>query len=383
VSGVRTVVVSDLHLGSRSEADVLRRRAPRDKLIERVEGADRLVLLGDTIELRQGPAREAMAVAQPVLEELGGALGKGGEVILVPGNHDHALVRPWLRARRRSGKRLGLAAAVPVSASPALERVAAWLRPAKVRVQYPGTWLAPRIWATHGHYLDRHLVPQETWGARGLPRRLLGEVPAGRARAEDYERASGPSVAPSECSLAAALPRVLGEPLDRAAGLARRASSAIVPLAASIPGAASLAPITSNALGQQFRRAGLPAMAEVAARLGVRADHVVFGHLHRLGARDGDDPDDWAPGGHLRLHNSGSWVYEPLLLTGAEPPHQYWPGGALLLDGDGPPRAVALLDELDRGALRAEAAGDLPRAPRQVERERLFRRLTALLRARS
>jgi UDP-2,3-diacylglucosamine pyrophosphatase LpxH len=78
LSGVRTVVVSDLHLGSRSEADVLRRRAPRDKLIERVEGADRLVLLGDTIELRQGPAREAMAVAQPVLEELGGALGKGG-----------------------------------------------------------------------------------------------------------------------------------------------------------------------------------------------------------------------------------------------------------------------------------------------------------------
>ena len=73
---VRTVVVSDLHLGSRSEGDVLRRRAAREKLIERVDGADRLVLLGDTIELRQGPAREAMAVAQPVLEELGAALGK-------------------------------------------------------------------------------------------------------------------------------------------------------------------------------------------------------------------------------------------------------------------------------------------------------------------
>jgi hypothetical protein len=133
LSGVRTVVVSDLHLGSRSEADVLRRRAPRDKLVERVEGADRLVLLGDTIELRQGPAREAMAVAQPVLEELGGALGKGGEVILVAGNHDHALVAPWLERRGAHVEPppLNLEEHPGPSASAATEAIAQWLKPAR------------------------------------------------------------------------------------------------------------------------------------------------------------------------------------------------------------------------------------------------------------
>src|SRR3954454_16700671 len=98
-STVRTVVVSDLHLGSRSEGDVLRRRVAREKTLERVEGADRLVLLGGTVELRQGPAREGVAMPQPVLEELGAALGNGREVIRVPGNRTAALVAHSLAAR--------------------------------------------------------------------------------------------------------------------------------------------------------------------------------------------------------------------------------------------------------------------------------------------
>jgi hypothetical protein len=49
--------------------------------------------------------------------------------------------------------------------------------------------------------------------------------------------------------------------------------------------------------------------------------------------------------------NSGSWVYESLLLHGATPPHPYWPGGAVLVEDDGAPRAVGLLDHLDAAAL--------------------------------
>ena len=41
-----------------------------------------------------------MEVAEPVLRAVGARLGDGGEVIVVPGNHDGELVRPWLRARR-------------------------------------------------------------------------------------------------------------------------------------------------------------------------------------------------------------------------------------------------------------------------------------------
>jgi hypothetical protein len=307
------------------------------------------VLLGDVVELLEGRPRTAMRIAEPVLRALGDALGPGREVVIVPGNHDHAFVRQWLRARRRAHRPLGLAARVPAAASKGLEALVDWLHPARVRVQYPGTWITPRVWATHGHYLDRHLLPREGWGAR----RIVGRVPRGHASAEDYEAAGGPSAAAMQSLIVSSLPRVLGEPVDRAAGLARRAGSAAIPLAAGLPGAAALAPITSSALGAQFRRAGLPAMAEVAARLGVHADHVLFGHLHRLGAREADDPREWAPIGGPRLHNTGSWVYEPLLLTGAEPPHPYWPGGAVVVRGDEPPHAVGLLDGLGAEALRA------------------------------
>ena len=67
----------------------------------------------------------------------------------------------------------------------------------------------------------------------------------------------------------------------------------------------------------------------------------------------GDDPRPLArPGGSPRIANTGAWVYEPPLLHRARPPHPYWPGGAILLEDDGDPRAVGLLDGLDPAALR-------------------------------
>ena len=59
---MRTLVVSDLHLGARSR----RRRAARprrcaSRCSARCDGVDRLVLLGDVLELRHGPLREALA----------------------------------------------------------------------------------------------------------------------------------------------------------------------------------------------------------------------------------------------------------------------------------------------------------------------------------
>src|SRR3954463_7738917 len=99
---VRTLVVSDLHLGARTGVDVLRRPAARAALLERLDGVDRLVLLGDTLELRHGPVREALAGAERVLAAIGGAMA-GGEVVLVAGNHDHRLLAPWLEGRGDGG----------------------------------------------------------------------------------------------------------------------------------------------------------------------------------------------------------------------------------------------------------------------------------------
>lgn len=344
---MRTLVISDLHLGTRSGKDVLRRPAALSALVEQLKDVDRLVLLGDTIELLEGRPKPAMRAALPVLRAIGAGLGRGKDVIVVLGNHDHALVRPWLRAQRTAGKRMGHTARVPLTSSAGLRAIAAALKPARVQVRYPGVWLDDGVWATHGHYLDRHLMPASSTGL------LLGRVPEGHATAEDYEQASGPSAAAVQGLVAASLPGIVGEPLDRAAGLARRASFVALPLAARLFGAGTLAPLSTGALGFQFRRSGMPAMAEVVRRLGVHADHVVFGHLHRAGPRFGDHSPEWTPlEGVAALVNSGCWVYEPLLLAGAHPPHPYWPGGAVLVERGRAPVALGLLDGVDEHLLR-------------------------------
>jgi hypothetical protein len=265
--------------------------------------------------------------------------------VLVPGNHDHALIRTWLRRRRANGRPLGLATRVPVAGTPALQDVAAALRPARVRVHYPGTWLAAGTYATHGHYVDRHLLPR----ARGvLARGPLAVLPEHGARPEDYERTGGPSLDAMGSAVSVELPDALAEVVDVATDGLRRASIAAAPTISTLLRTDALAPLTAGALGYQFRRAGLPAMAAVATALGIRAREILFGHLHRAGPLPGDEPVDWRPGGTgPRLYNSGSWVYEPLLLTGAAPPHPYWPGGAVLLEHGAAPRLLTLLDGVD------------------------------------
>jgi len=225
-----------------------------------------------------------------------------------------------------------------------------------VRVHYPGVWLTDRIYATHGHYLDRHLLPESGYGvARGL----LGRVPRDGATAAEYERSRSPSLARME-TLVARTPRPMAAIWDDLAEIMR---------ASTMPGIhrrvlrRRLAPLTAFVLGLQMRRASLPALGRVVHRLGVDAEHVVFGHVHRSGPLAGDDPRRWrGPGGTPHLANTGSWVYEALLVHRARPPHPYWPGGAIVIEDDGPPRAIGLLDHLGPRALHPPQtrAGSLP-----------------------
>jgi UDP-2,3-diacylglucosamine pyrophosphatase LpxH len=337
---VRTLVISDLHLGSVLEHDVLRRPEPLGRLLEALDGVERLVLLGDVVELVEGRPQLALELAAPALRAIGRRLGSERQVILVPGNHDRRLISAWVR---EVGPALAPVTDVPLSASPALERVVSWLGPARVRVSYPGVWLADHVWATHGHYLDRHLFPDSTFGiARGPLRRL----PRTEALPIDYELARRPSMA----RFARLLPRPVLTLLDDLAELVR---------AGTMPRRAMfhhrLAPVTSAVLGVQMRRASIPALARVVHRLGVDADTVVFGHVHRLGPLAGDDPDQWrGPEGRPRIVNCGSWVYEPLLVHRAQRPHPYWPGGAVLIEDGAEPLAIGLLDGWDPGRLRQE-----------------------------
>lgn len=341
---MRTLVVSDLHLGSRLRRGVLEHRVALDGLLAALGDVERLVLLGDVIELLEGRPVEAMAAAEPVLRAIGDRLGSGREVVLVPGNHDAALVRPWVRARESA---LAIDTEVPPDATPVLGQVASWLAPARVRVHYPGVWLAAGVWATHGHYLDRHLLPESAFG---MARGLLGRLPRDGASPVDYERAGGPSLTRLEALLTRWLPRPLAALVDDIAELLRAATMPRVQLRLLSRRAASL---QAMLLGVQMLRASIPALARVVHRLGIDADWVIFGHVHRCGPLAADDPARWrGPRGRPLIANAGSWVYEPLLVNRITPPHPYWPGGAIVLEEGAEPRAVGLLDHLDAAALR-------------------------------
>ncbi|MDQ5833857.1 MAG: metallophosphoesterase [Actinomycetota bacterium] len=340
---VRTLVVSDLHLGARLHRSVLEHPEPLGALLEALEGVDRLVLLGDVVELLEGRPAQAMQAAEPVLRALGARLGSEREVIVVPGNHDAALLRPFLRER---GMSPAVDATLPLDATPLLARLTSWLEPARVQVRYPGVWLSERVWATHGHFLDRHLLPEVAYGvARGL----LGRVPHDDAVPSEYEQPGGPSLTRLEALLTRWLPRPLAALVDDVAEFLRAASMPGVPRGLL---GHRIAPLSAALLGVQMRRASIPALARVVHRLGVDADSVVFGHVHRLGPLPGDDLRRWrGPDGTPLLLNCGAWVYEPLLVHRARAPHPYWPGGAVLLEADGEPRATGLLDHLGAGAL--------------------------------
>ena len=335
---MRTLLISDLHLGTRLRRDVLREPEALEALLTALDGIDRLVLLGDVVELAEGRARHAMEVAAPVLRAIGTAMGPDREIVVVPGNHDRALIRPWLRG---PGAPSSVEAVVPLDASAPLARVVAWLKPARVAVRYPGVWIGDRVWATHGHYLDRHLVPVSAYGIwRGLLRRPARDT----AEPAEYEVRHRPTVARLGGALTRWLPRPLAALVDDLAELARAATMPTIPRRLS---GHRIAPVTARILGLQMQRASLPALARVAHRLRVDADWVIFGHVHRSGPLAGDDPRWWrGPGGTPRMLNTGAWVYEPLLVHRARPPHPYWPGGAVLVEDGAEPRAVGLLDHL-------------------------------------
>jgi UDP-2,3-diacylglucosamine pyrophosphatase LpxH len=333
---VRTLVISDLHLGNRTRRDVLRLPEVQARLLAAVEewGAERLVLLGDTIELMHRQPRRSMVAAEPVLRALGHGLGPDREVIVVPGNHDASLVRAWALAQ---GETLRASHAVPPTASPALERLVSWLGAARTRVSYPGVWLDDRTWATHGHYLDHHLLPDSAFGLR---RPATRDVRAASPMAYEHLHRRG---ARSRESLPA---RLASRPVATMLQTGVEATRGLPRLLLR----AGMAPLTSRLLDVQMRHAATPAMARVVRRLGIDADWVLFGHVHRRGPV-GNEP--WPRGGGPRLFNTGAWLYEPLLVDRATPPHPYWPGGAVLLEDGRAPRCVGLLDDLGAEQLHA------------------------------
>ena len=129
------------------------------------------------------------------MRAIGDALAPGSEVVLVPGNHDHAIAAGWLdwRGRRDAPQPLPLEERVGAEkASWIAKRLKGFLAPATVEVAYPGLWLREDVYATHGHYLDAHVaIPTIERLAAGLMARMVGAIPD-PATPDDYEAVLAP-----------------------------------------------------------------------------------------------------------------------------------------------------------------------------------------------
>jgi hypothetical protein len=348
---MRTAIVSDLHLGVASDEDVLRDPAVRRVLLEELAGADRLVLLGDVVELRNLPVGPSLARARPFFEELGETIGDV-EVLLVPGNHDHRLAEPLLDGLSIAGETIELEHRhAPTGPAALLDE---WLGRARLQIAYPGVWLRDDVYATHGHYMDAHLrLPRAECVAAALMTRLNRPLPD-PATPTDYERILRPLYGLAY-GLAQVLPiaRRRNGPFERAwevlAGeerettLGARAARAGFPLAIGGLNRLLHADFEADVTTRAIFRTGVEAAAEMAARLGVGAVHVITGHTHRAGPLPSEPEWLLARGG--RLHNTGSWVFSSAFHQPGTPPNSYWPGTVTWLEGDDPPRRVQLLLE--------------------------------------
>jgi hypothetical protein len=387
---MRTLVISDLHLGAASGADVLRRAEPRAALIETLSDIDRLVLLGDVLELRHGPRRAALAAARPFFEELGRAFA-GREIVVVPGNHDHALAEAWLRRCDESltPQPLGLEQRFSAQeASSMLAALASWAEPAHLSAAFPGLWLRPDVYATHGHYLDCHLtIPTMERLGIGLTARALGRVADEFAAVSDYEAVTAPVFAwvdavarqaPTGSTLngqstvrvwralvgaqsgarKGATKGSRGSENGRSSGagsgvnLRSRALAGAFPFVIAALNRAGIGSFHADISTDELRRAGLRAMGEVAARLGLGDAHVIFGHTHRAGPRQADLAAEWRGPAGARLVNAGCWTYDSYFVTVNPGESPYWPGGSVLVDDEGPPVLQRLLDEHSNAELK-------------------------------
>jgi predicted phosphodiesterase len=297
---VRAAIVSDLHLGTDSGADLLRSPESQARLFDALADADEVVLLGDAIELRDASLAESVERALPFFEALGVALGSR-RLTIVPGNHDHRFAEDALRRAQH----LGLEQRFEVRPGDALEPVVRSTGGSRVVLAYPGVWVRDDVYATHGHYLDCHSdAPTFECRARAVVERVRRLDRDGYGSPGDYERALAPIYRLIHWGVQPAGVRAAAHAGRR---LVRRWERPRADLGARI-------------------RFGVPAMEQVVHNLGIDARHVLFGHLH--------GPGRWETGSGVELVNAGCWLEDPASVS---------PGTCVLVPHEGPPRLQSVL----------------------------------------
>jgi hypothetical protein len=367
---MRTLVISDLHLGKAERTDLLRRADLREPLLEAVRDVDRVVILGDGLELREAAHRDAVESAGAFFGALGAALGPDKPLLVLAGNHDHGLAAGWIDARLQSEPSgfLGLEQRFAPT-GPLAERLAEAAAPAPVEFAYPGVWLRDDVYAFHGHYADVHAtVPTFERMAAGVMARYVARMPPEGATPDDYEAVLSPLFAWLHALTQRAEHTVVSAGSGASAGMYARLTAPdrhkrplqALALGLGYRGAvaalnrAGLGPLEPNLSPSALRRGYLRGISETIRRLDIRAAYVIWGHSHRSGPWSQDDPAEWTAPTGARIFNTGSWVYQPHFLGPVPNGSPYWPGTAVIVDESGPPRLVRLLGDRGHKELRPE-----------------------------
>jgi hypothetical protein len=385
---LRSLVISDSHLGAWTGDDLLAYPWAREALRPELERADQVVLLGDFVDLLFATIEHAFERADGFVELLAETLA-GKRLVWLAGNHDHHILVRRLEAlielRIATGK-------------PDEELIEAWqasfffeaflrrrLAQTEIEIAYP-TYRVGDVILSHGHYLDGEV--------RGsVPNRLLQggfwRLAGGRSATPtitDYEaalvpltellfiQAQMPKGAAAEQLIQADLRRLghfaatvaqPGRELARLArSLARRLRGTPRPqtptadfvLARVVAPGASVLP-------------SVQAYARVCRNLGwdQEAPWIVFAHTHQPLA----GVTATGTGAGPRFWNTGCWIYEPP--AGSVDDYlgymeHNWPGSAVLIDTEhrgGEPQLLELL-AADRTALRARFDSPHPPLPAKL-----------------
>lgn len=375
---MRTAVISDLHLGSGAGSDLLRRPAFIERLLGATADCARLVLLGDTIELRDGPIGEAMERAQPFFESIAGSYET---VILVPGNHDHRLLGGWLERIKEGDPAADGLDELVSTPHPYAAAIGGWLGPdTELEMRYPGVWIREDVFATHGHYLDSHItLPTIERLSIAAIDRMAGRPTGLRSSPHDYEKVHAPvydllfnlaqgARNPGAHNEEGEAPSMrVWEMLGGASGRARNwrgriLRSAVLPATLSGLERAGVGRFGRDFSLAEIGRSGVEGMQVVVDRLGIDADHVIFGHIHRRGPLPGEDgraatDPPWERRG-TTLYNTGCWLYVASMLGRSSADSPFWPGRVIVVGEGGEPEARELLADASHDELAGGSAAD-------------------------
>ena len=152
--------------------------------------------------------------------------------------------------------------------------------------------------------------------------------------------------------------RRLSSPRSKAGS--RLLGSVAFPLAARGLGRALRRQFDTDISPQNISRAGLAAIREAVRRLGIDAEHVIYGHTHRPGPLERDDSSAWQLGNGTKLHATGCWNWSPGLCGPTAEQSLYWPGTVTWVEESGPPTRTELLATA-RAARFTRSRRELPR----------------------